>query len=449
MTDRTRRSAVLMVLDIFLQFLPGFMIYHCVSAVCEILLQTEGCFSLWNGVWLFLLTAGFYFFRYYLPEFHLFFISHLVWLVLFCILLPQNILARVILTVIGVFRGLRGSIQKASRVNERGDKVNLNKVDVEATDPKEGCVVLLSLILALLMGDIEVIYPFLVEPVLFYPAYLLRTHLSRRRLYLDQYEHISHFPVDHMKRTGALVMGVYLLISSICLSAAASYRYLLSDTGPFIWLWEKVKQIFRFLGLLIAKLMDLFGKDFSGETAEEVVKEAPARWMERASETSAFWQFMEQALKIGTFIALAILLVSGVVGIFLEWNRHFQRGKGQSDQIEEYEEIRETWRPREKQIRKRRRGLLFRTPEEKIRRIYIRAVQKNMVRELELSGDLRGSFQTLPPLELDEAIQLHQVVSDEEVLRELYEKARYSGRSMSKEMVIRAREAASEEKKRV
>lgn len=466
MVDRTRRSAGLMILDIFLQFLPGFMLYHCVSAVGEILLQMKGWFSLWNGLWLFLLTAGFYLFRYYFPDFRLFLISHLIWLVLFCIILPQNIFSKVILTMVGVIRSLYGSIQKASHVNERGEKVNLNKVDMEATDPKEGCVVLASLFLALLAGDISVIYPFLAEPVLFYLAYLLRTHLSGRRLYLNQYEHMSHFPMKHMKQTGYLVMGAYLLISSICLTAAASYRYLLSDTGPFIWLWERIKQIVRFLVLVLAKLIDLLGADIPVETTEETMDEVSPMFVAEAAKTSVFWMLTEQILKIGIFIILIVGLVTGVVYILLEWNRRFQRGKRRGSQAEEYEEIRETWKPKEKQVRKRKSIMLFQTPEEKIRRIYIRAVKKALGQQTKAPGNTKAVLrmngkhrqlryekpglevdETLPPSELDQAIYLHRVVENEETLRVLYEKARYSGQSMGKELVIQARAAAAEGKR--
>ena len=445
MADRTRRSAGLMILDIFLQFLPGFMLYHCIAAAGEILFQAKDCFSLWNGWWLFLLTAGLYLFRCYLTDFRFFLAAHLICLVIFCAVLPRTVFSKVVLTGIGAFRGLYGSIQKASRMNERGEKVDLNKVDVEATDPKEGCVALLSLLIALPAGDMTVIYSFLLEPILFYLAYLFRTHLSGRRMYLEQYEHMSHFPVKHMKQTGYLVMGTYMLIGTVCFAAAASYRYLLSDTGPFIWFWEKIKQVLYFLGSLIGKVLQIFETDIPEETAAEAVEEAPSMFPGGTAGPSAFWMTMEEILRVGVFIVLVVLLIAGLVYILLEWNRRFQGGKKSGDQVEEYEEIRESWKRKEKQAR-RWRGTWFQTPEEKIRRIYIREIRNaRRMKQPEMSID---RLKRLPPSELDQSVFLDQIVEDEEALRTFYEQARYSGKGVEKETVVQAKAAAGRKKNR-
>lgn len=459
MEDRTKRSAGLMLLDIFLQFFPGFMLYHFASVICDVLLETDGVFSLWDGVWLFLLAAGFYLFRYFFSEFRFFLISHLIWLILFCMVLPRTIFAKVILTMIGVGRSLYGSIKKSSRINERGAKIDLNKVDVEATEPLEGCIALLSLFIALLTGDITVIYPFLAEPIIFYLAYLLRSHLSGRRMYMEQYEHMSHFPLRHMKQTGYLVMGVYLSVSFVCMTSAAFYRYLLSDTGPFIWLWERVKQIIRFLVWAILNIINMFLPNAPMDTAQETAEAAETAsgmFEIGAAETSFFWMLADRILRIGLLVLLLLGLITGIVSILLELNRRFQRGKGRGSQTEEYEEIQEIWKPKDKVKRKKRPGIFSRTPEEKIRRIYGRTVKKAVEQETGAS-DRRNLWrrygkqslkvdETLSPLELDEAILLNQRITDEESLRILYEKARYSRQSMDKNMVAQARAAAAEKR---
>ena len=429
---KIKRSAGLILLDIILQFFPGFMMYHLAAVVCQQMGGTRDYFSFGDGLLLLLFTASCYLIRYKIRNFNLFLVVQTGLFLLFCVILPNTLFARIVLIAVGFCRTFWDSMKRVGRMNEKGEAVNLAKIDMEAISPLEGCVPLLVLVVGLIKGNMQILYPFLVETSLFYVLYFFRAHLAGRRLYIEQYDRMTHFPLEQMKRTGYLVMSVYLGICVLCFTVAASFREILSGNGPFVWLWEKIRAILRFLFSLLPKSETPRGVETVTAETYESVQEGFV--LPEAKETWVFWEFTEKILKVAVAVLLLVLLVKGIQALYRELKGRFQSRKQEEREAEDVQEklVREGRPPQ-----KRRRGGLFLPSEEKIRKIYRRTIKKAVPQKSSFYP-----YRTMNPEQLHDTLKMQELVEEEVQMRNLYEKARYSGKTMENDELEQMKKAA-------
>ena len=185
----------------------------------------------------------------------------------------------------------------------------------------------------------------------------------------------AHIPVRRMLlRGGGLTAACSL--AAVALLALGADREFMDRVGELlksILLWLG-KGFFRVLGFLLG-----FFESGEGETAAAEQGAALPPFMMEEVQERPFWlevlyQILLYLILIGVAVAAAFLLYKAVAGLI----RMFNEGKRKRTQEEEKTvEIRETLRAERKRKERRETAHLFPgTPEEKIRRIFVRTVQK-------------------------------------------------------------------------
>jgi hypothetical protein len=219
-------------------------------------------------------------------------------------------------------------------------------------------------------------------------------------------------------------------------------------------------QVIRWIGIWLCKLEIFFHWDDSTAENTNAMDLSDFLRMERG-ETSPILKALEKVLEVGLSFLLIVLLVWGLVCLLLRFGQRYQNGKRITRSTEECEEIRENLKQKDAGGNERRIRHIFRTSEQKIRFIYVRAVKRAalnlQIRGIEPGTDVDGRkygenswkrvvhfYRFLSPHELNCAISMEKQVEDEDGLRCLYEQARYGEKPVTRQMVAQAKKAAGQ-----
>ena len=185
----------------------------------------------------------------------------------------------------------------------------------------------------------------------------------------------AHIPVRRMLLRGGGLTAVCSLAVVLLLALGVNQTFLRrsGDLLRAFLLWA-VRGILRVVGAFLS----LFGSESAEQTA--VRQEAAAeQFLQAGAEEQPLWlEILYQILQYLLFAAAAVLLIFLLYRAISALVSRFYEGKRKRPQGEEKaEEIRESLRTERKKKEKESRLRLFAgTPEEKIRRIFIRTVQK-------------------------------------------------------------------------
>ena len=186
----------------------------------------------------------------------------------------------------------------------------------------------------------------------------------------------SHIPVRRMLLRGGGLTAVCSLcvVALLALGANQTFMDRAGEALKNVLLWC-IRGIFR----LIRFLFNLFGSE-GGEQAAAVREEAAMQLMETEVQKQPLWlevlyQIVEYMILIGAAVLVVFLLYKAVTALA----RMFYEGKTKRTQDgQKTEEIRETLRVEKKKRDRQEAVRIFaRTPEERIRRIFVRTVQKS------------------------------------------------------------------------
>lgn len=186
----------------------------------------------------------------------------------------------------------------------------------------------------------------------------------------------AHIPVRRMLLRGGSLTAVCSLgvVALLALGANQTFMDRAGELLKNVLLWV-IRGVLRLIGFLLS----LFGSE--GEEQVAAAQEAAAaQFMQAEVQEQPLWleilyQVIEYVILIGAAVLVIFLLYKAVTALA----RMFYEGKTERTQDgQKTEEIRETIRVEKKKRDRQEPVRIFaRTPEEKIRRIFVRTVQKS------------------------------------------------------------------------
>lgn len=186
----------------------------------------------------------------------------------------------------------------------------------------------------------------------------------------------AHIPVRRMLLRGGSLTAVCSLgvVALLALGANQTFMDRAGELLKNVLLWV-IRGVLRLIGFLLS----LFGSE--GEEQVAAAQEAAAaQFMQAEVQEQPLWleilyQVIEYVILIGAAVLVIFLLYKAVTALA----RMFYEGKTERTQDgQKTEEIRETIRVEKKKRNRQEPVRIFaRTPEEKIRRIFVRTVQKS------------------------------------------------------------------------
>ena len=186
----------------------------------------------------------------------------------------------------------------------------------------------------------------------------------------------AHIPVRRMLLRGGSLTAVCSLgvVALLALGANQTFMDRAGELLKNVLLWV-IRGVLRLIGFLLS----LFGSE--GEEQVAAAQEAAAaQFMQAEVQKQPLWleilyQVIEYVILIGAAVLVIFLLYKAVTALA----RMFYEGKTERTQDgQKTEEIRETIRVEKKKRDRQEPVRIFaRTPEEKIRRIFVRTVQKS------------------------------------------------------------------------
>lgn len=265
----------------------------------------------------------------------------------------------------------------------------------------------------------------------------------------------AHIPVKKMLVRGGTMAGLFGLFTVIILGAGTNNRLVQG-------MMDLVKKLGYYIARAIAIAVSFLLQLFSGKEQEPVTEIVQQQQMDMGiGEAAAQPAWLELLIKITEYLmaaAVAALLCFLVYKLVLAAIRRFYE-KGNAVEVEEGRttEIRESLeRDKRKRDREKALPLLARSPEEKIRKIFVKTVKKlGLLPAPETGRRGRGSWKkeeesmtdgrihTRTAREILEAgcfTETENLKAAQELLG-LYEKARYCG-GCTKEEAARAGQAA-------
>lgn len=265
----------------------------------------------------------------------------------------------------------------------------------------------------------------------------------------------AHIPVKKMLIRGGTMAGLFGLFTVIILGAGTNNRLVRG-------MMDLVKRIGYYIARAVAIAVSFLLQLFSGKEEEPVTEMAGQQQMDMGlGEAAAQPAWLELLIKITEYLmvaAVAALLCFLVYKLVLAAIRRFYE-KGNTVEVEEGRttEIRESLeRDKRKRDREKALPLLARSPEEKIRKIFVKTVKKLGLlpapetgrrgrspwkKEEERITDSRIHTRTAREiLESGGLTEAESLKAAQELLG-LYEKARYCG-GCTKEEAARAAQAA-------
>lgn len=191
-------------------------------------------------------------------------------------------------------------------------------------------------------------------------------------------------------------------------------------TANIEWLAAIMVQIKRFLLWLLRFLFRNVSKE-EADIVEEVMQEQPRENLQQmfgeTAETSTFWDILEKITMVVIAVALVVFLVYLVWKVITFLIERFGRNAGvKTVNLEHGVDVREKCEIEKRKVR-RKMFPAFRTPAERIRRIYQKQV---LVGKKQLIGDLpEKHLEYMTAKECGDGLK-------QTILTEIYEKARYS-----------------------
>lgn len=186
----------------------------------------------------------------------------------------------------------------------------------------------------------------------------------------------AHIPVRRMLLRGGSLTAVCSLgvVALLALGANQTFMDRAGELLKNVLLWV-IRGVLRLIGFLLS----LFGSE-GGEQVTAAQEAAAAQFMQAEVQEQPLWleilyQVIEYVILIGAAVLVIFLLYKAVTALA----RMFYEGKTERTQDgQKTEEIRETIRVEKKKRDRQEPVRIFaRTPEEKIRRIFVRTVQKS------------------------------------------------------------------------
>ena len=360
------------LVEILLNFLPVFFVETALfSAFAPLQSTAEGgvfpAASPCAQLLLVLVPLCFWLIRTYASHFWGFVLLHAAVCGLAVWLLGSNLPQRV---VFGLFAGIYLLISFRIRFQERREEEGLLG-PIAAAIAGAG-----AFFLCAYLGDGAACGRILKAALLYAFLFFVDTYLRN----LDRFVQFNkssnaHIPVRKMlMRGGGLTAGCSLFV--VVLLALGTEQRLMEELGRA--LGDALLWLAKGIGRLISAILNLFGS----EEGEEAVAESVAAVQQfAAAEAAEYPLWMDILLQL---IQYLILIVSAAALVFVLYQliaaavRRFYEGKTKRPEPgQKEEEIRETLRMEKKSRRKEdSTPLLARTPEEKIRRSFVKAVQR-------------------------------------------------------------------------
>ena len=191
---------------------------------------------------------------------------------------------------------------------------------------------------------------------------------------------------------------------------------------PFSGLDQGIYTLGRLLRRFIAWLLSGGSREPAVTLEETKEPEMRAPLLPEQEEASPFWQAFWDILEKVFTVAILLLVVAALCwGLYWLYKKYNARAMDNGDILEVLPKNVQDKREKLEGSKRIGRGLFSTKPEDRIRRYYRKKIEQNLRPKLSLS-----------PVELEKAAGLSQKEGIEEFHR-LYEKARYSGESCSRQ----------------
>ena len=191
---------------------------------------------------------------------------------------------------------------------------------------------------------------------------------------------------------------------------------------PFSGLDQGIYTLGRLLRRFIAWLLSGGSREPAVTLEETKEPEMRAPLLPEQEEASPFWQAFWDILEKVFTVAILLLAVAALCwGLYWLYKKYNARAMDNGDILEVLPKNAPDKREKLEGSKRIGRGLFSTKPEDRIRRYYRKKIEQNLRPKLSLS-----------PVELEKAAGLSQKEGIEEFHR-LYEKARYSGESCSRQ----------------
>lgn len=258
----------------------------------------------------------------------------------------------------------------------------------------------------------------LVIVIVLFLLHLLYDNMERMEEFLDTRGIAMELEETKMKRVNLRFSFIYTAVMGVLLVLISLVR----TDGLVTQIGRAVKAFLRFL-------LNVFfaSKGEQQEYIEEEEEEIQPPSMNQPMETpepSRFNQILGQILQVLMLLAIAFIIVIGLIRLIRFIVKHFYNRNGRPEE----EEVRESLLKREHVARKNKEGFLEQldqTPAKRVRRIYKRRMKR-------VQKQKKISFRYLAPEEQVELLRGEGVPKESrEDIQVLYEKARYSTEAVS------------------
>lgn len=263
--------------------------------------------------------------------------------------------------------------------------------------------------------------------------YILNMNFINLYLYLEKHKDITNIPLKQIRASNRIYIIGFIYLSFISMIAFTRFP---------------MDKLFQFFGKCIVKFLRFVFAGLTRKSYEEYVPEEELPEFEMPmgyqkirpgdSRPSPFWEHLYQLIIILIITAVAcMILMLLVLGLYHIYKLYYQ--KKVFEDGEEKVEVISPFHKSELSIfrdirspRSRLRNLFGKSNNDKIRKLYVKAVQKHTKPEQELKYDppeKLSKYAITPDNKTSEEIKREK----EESLTSLYEKARYSNEECSKE----------------
>lgn len=270
--------------------------------------------------------------------------------------------------------------------------------------------------------------------LLWLPGHWLAAYLRNFLGYMElNRQSAGAMPEKKILRGGLAAVGIYGGVSMVLLAVC-------TKTSLVAWLSEQVRRV----GIALIKLLFMFLSLFSSEPEEiapaapEVVPDEPMMYLPAAEEAPLWMQLLDKAFTTAMALALlagAVMLIVWLIRCLIRSFYGRERVKKEVRQegfVEEEERLNE-----KKGAIKERIPVIGGTPAQRVRRIFRRTV-KAFAKGKEDAGLSAKTARELAAWCADAELVSPVRTNEWDALTELYERARYTEREVTKEDVREA-----------